>query len=156
MYDIQDNIAPHFEYCATLLIDMGDTQLSRLQIAQNRAMRVILQCDRRTKVKCMHQALQFLTIRQRLYYNMCIFIFKILNNMMPEHFSNRLRIVEGERKTRQTRDIVIEFQKTRSAQKSLFYEGVLMYNALPPEVKHCNRLEMFKRMLKEFVFNDVA
>lgn len=151
-------IAPHFEYCATLQIDMGDTQLSRLQKAQNRTMRVILQCDRRTKVKCMLQALQFMTIRQRLYYNMCIFIFKILNNMMSEQLSNRLRIV-GEMRDRQTRqagNIAIEFRRTRSAQKSLFYEGVLMYNALPAEIKQCDRLELFKRMLKEFVIIDVT
>jgi len=38
-------IAPHFEYCATLIINMGETQLSRLQKAQNRAMRVILHCE---------------------------------------------------------------------------------------------------------------
>lgn len=151
-------IAPHFEYCATLQIDMGDTQLSRLQKAQNRAMRVILQCDRRTKVKCMLQALQFMTIRQRLYYNMYIFIFKILNNMMPEQLSNRLRIVGEmrERQTRQAGNIAIEFRRTRSAQKSLFYEGVLMYNALPAEIKQCDRLELFKRMLKEFVIIDVT
>lgn len=144
-------IAPHFEYCATLLIDMGDTQLSRLQKAQNRAMRVILQCDRRAKVQWMLLTLQFMNIRQRLYYNMCIFIYKILNNMMPEQFSNRLRIIEEERETRQTGCIAIEFRKTRSAQKSLFYEGVIMYNALPPEIKQCSCLVSFKRMLKNFV-----
>lgn len=151
-------IAPHFEYCATLLINMGDTQLSKLQKAQNRAMRVILQCDRRTKIECMLQALQFMTVRQRLYYNMCIFIFKVLNNMLPEQLSNRLRIVgeERERQTRQAGDIAIEFRRTRSAQKSLFYEGLLMYNALPAEIKHCDRFEQFRRMLKEFVMNEVT
>jgi len=39
-------IAPHFEYCATLIINMGETQLNMLQKAQNRAMRVILHCDK--------------------------------------------------------------------------------------------------------------
>jgi len=150
-------IAPHFEYCATLLIDMGETQLSRLQKAQNRAMRVILHCDRCAKIEDMLKALQFMTIRQRLYYNMCTFIFKILNNMMPEQLCNRLRIVGdgSERQTRQTGDIAIEFRRTRSAQKSLFYEGVLMYNALPTEIKHCDRLKTFKRVVKEFVISEV-
>jgi len=44
------SVALYFEYCVTLLIDMGETQLNKLQKAQNRAMRVILQCDRYTKV----------------------------------------------------------------------------------------------------------
>ena len=151
-------IAPHFEYCATLLINMGETQISRLQKAQNRAMRVILQCDRRTKVENMLQALQFMAIRQRLYYNMCIFVFKIFKNMCPEHLRNRLRIVgdESAMQTRQAGNIAVEFRKTRSAQKSLFYEGVLMYNALPDEVKCCGSLDIFKRMVKEFVTTNVT
>ncbi|XP_076300562.1 uncharacterized protein LOC143218884 [Lasioglossum baleicum] len=69
---------------------------------------------------------KFMNIRQRLYYNVCIFIFKIVNNMMPMQLSNRLRIVGEARETRQAGDIVIEFRKTRSAQKSLFYEEPLL------------------------------
>lgn len=93
--------APHFEYCATLLINMGETQQDKLQIAQNRAMRVILQCDRYTKVEYMLQSLQFMSIRQRLYYNVCIFIFKILKNMLPSQLRNRIEIV-GNVSERQT------------------------------------------------------
>jgi len=46
-------------HCATLLIDMGETQLNKLQKVQNRAIRVILQCDICTKVDCMLQLLQY-------------------------------------------------------------------------------------------------
>lgn len=150
-------IAPHFEYCATLLINMGDTQLDRLQKAQNRAMRVILQCDIRTKIECMRQVLQFMSIKQRLHYNICIFIYKILRNRMPEYLRNRIEIVGGgsERQTRQAGDIVIQFRRTRSAQKSLFYEGVKMYNILPAEIKQCDRVEAFKRLLKEYIVTNV-
>jgi len=53
-------IAPHFEYCATLIINMDETQLGMLQRAQNRAMRVMLHCDKYIKIEYMLQALQFL------------------------------------------------------------------------------------------------
>ena len=95
---------------------MGETQLDKLQIAQNRAMRVILQCDRYTKVEYMLQTLQFMSgyvqvmsVRERLYYNICIFIFKILKNMLPNQLRNKLEIVgsDGERQTRQAGDIAI-------------------------------------------------
>lgn len=150
-------IAPHFEYCATMLMDMGETQLSKLQIAQNRAMRVILQCDRRTKVEHMLQALQFMSVKQRLYYNVCIFIFKTLNNLLPEQLKDKLQIVGNvrERQTRQAEDIVIQFRRTTSAQKSMFYEGVKMYNALPAEIRRCETIELFKRMLKEYIIMNV-
>jgi len=125
---------------------MGETQLNQLQIAQDRAMRVILHCDRYTKVERMRDALQFMSIKQRLYYNVCIFIFKILRNMLP--LRDRLEIIDSERETRQMGNIKIKFRKTKNAQNSMFYEGIKMYNALPIEIKNSERLESFKRILK--------
>jgi hypothetical protein len=150
-------IAPHFEYCATLLLGMGETQLNKLQIAQNRAMRVILQCNRFTKVEHMLQALQFMSIRQRLCYNVGVFIFKIVNNMASVALSNKIEIIgrECDRQTRQAGNIVITFRRTRSAQKSLFYEGIKMYNSLPTEIKQCEGIILFKRALKEYVVSNV-
>lgn len=40
---------------------MGETQLDKLQIVQNRAMRVVLQYDRYTKVQHVLQMLQFMS-----------------------------------------------------------------------------------------------
>ena len=58
--------------------------------------------------------------------------------------------------TRQAGDIVIEFKRTRSAQKSLYYEGVKMYNALPTEVSSCERIEQYKRMLKQYILSIIT
>ncbi|XP_025269746.1 uncharacterized protein LOC112639559 [Camponotus floridanus] len=96
-------IAPHFEYCAMLLIGMGETQITQLQKVQNRAMRVILQCDRYTKVDDMLEALQFMSI---------------LNGLLPTQLRNRLQIVgkECDRETRQAGSIELQFRNTIAAQ----------------------------------------
>lgn len=148
-------IVPHFEYCATIQTGMSEIQLTKLQVVQNRAMRVILRCDRHTKIDRMLQALQFMSIRQRLRYNVCIFIFKIIKGMLSEYIRNRLETVgdANERQSRQSENIVIPYRNTRSAQKSLFYEGVNMYNALPRDIKRCERLVTFKRMLKNYIIS---
>ena len=44
---------------------------------------------------------------------------------------------------RQAGNIVIEYRRTRSAQKSMYYEGVKIYIALPTEVKSCERIEQY-------------
>jgi hypothetical protein len=136
---------------------MGETQLNKLQVAQNQAMRIILQCNRYTKVEHMLQALQFMSVRQRLCYNVGVLIFKILNNLAPMMLSNRLEMVGRgcDRQTRQAGNIVIIFRRTRSAQKSLFYEGIKMFNSFPTEIKHCDRIESFKRLLKVYIVNNV-
>lgn len=100
----------------------------------------------------MLQALQFMSVRQRLYYNACIFIFKMVNRMLPEQLCNKIVLVGNvsDKRTRQSEDIVIQFRKTKSVQKSLFYIGIKMYNAIPPVLKQCDSLAVFKRKLKEY------
>ena len=92
-----------------------------------------MQCNRYTRVKFM--SVQFMSVRQRLYYNVCILIFKATNGLLPKELKNKLQIVGSRsgRVTRQAEDIVIEFRRTRSAQKIMYYEGVIMYNALSTE-----------------------
>lgn len=117
--------------------------------------RVILQCNRYTKIEHMLQALQFMSIKQRLHYNVCIFIFKILHNLAPKDLRNRLEIISREdgRKTRQDGTIGIKLCRTRSAQKSLYYEGVKLYNALPAEIRNCDKNDEFKRILKNHIYS---
>src|SRR5436190_1383537 len=134
---------------------MGETQLSKLQVAQNRAMRVILQCKRSTEVECMLQALQFMSVKQRLFYNTCLFVFKMSKGMLTEMLKDRTESVgeTSDRQTRQHMNIALQMRKTSNAQKSLFYEGVKMFNSLPRDVKNSALLPEFKRKLRDYVIN---
>jgi len=58
---------------------------------------------------------------------------------------------ENQRMTRQAGNIVPELRKTKSAQKSVFYKGVKMYNFLPANIKQSDKLETFKHELREYI-----
>jgi len=79
--------------------------------------------------------------------SLSLFIYKILNNMLPVVLRNKIEIVESDskRETRQVGNIVLEFRKTRNAQKSMFYEGVKINNSLPAIIKQCDEIQSFKR-----------
>jgi len=104
-----------------------------LQKVQNEAIRVILHCAKYTKIKHM---LQFMSIKQRLYYRVYVFIYKILNNILPVLLRDKFVVVgnEKQRRTRQAGNIVLQLRKSRSAQKSVFYEGIKMYNSLAASI----------------------
>jgi len=89
-----------------------------------------------------------MSVKQRLYHSVCIFIYKIPTGVLPVSLRNRIEIVgsESQRQTRQAGNIVLELRKTRNAQKSVFYEGVKMYNFLPLRMKQCDILKIFKRV----------
>jgi len=87
------------------------------------------------------QAPQFMSIKQSiLYYN--IFIYNTLINTLSVALRNRIEIVksDSEKQTRQAGNIVLGFQKTRSA--SMLCEGVKMYDSLPAMIKQCDRIEL--------------
>ena len=77
--------------------------------------------------------------------------------MAPEALRKKLIIVgrECDKITRQAGNIELSSRRTSSAQRSLFYEGVKMYNALPFEIKQCDRLLSYKRLLKVYVLSNV-
>jgi len=84
---------------------MGETRLGTLQRAQNRATRGILHRDGYIKI----EHVQFMSIKQRLHYSVCIFIYKILNNMLAVSLRNKIEIAgsERQRQTRQAGNIVL-------------------------------------------------
>jgi len=73
--------------------------------------------------------------------------------MLPVLVRNKFVILgnENQRLTKQAGNIVLELRKTRNAQKSVFYEGVKMYNSLPANIKQSDRLKTFKHQLKEYI-----
>jgi hypothetical protein len=68
-------ISPHLDYCSSILFLATEEYLNRMQIIQNRAMRIILRCH----VKTMLDNLECQSTKQRTL----VFIFKIKHNMGP-------------------------------------------------------------------------
>jgi hypothetical protein len=72
--------APRFSFSPTKRI------LNRLQVTQNRAMRLILSFHWRTHIRTMLDNLEW----QRIYMNTLVFIFKIKINMAPDYLASKL------------------------------------------------------------------
>ncbi|KAJ8945301.1 hypothetical protein NQ318_002758 [Aromia moschata] len=84
-------IQPHFDYCSSIVYLMDKNCKDQLQKLQNRAMRIILKCNRHTPIHLMLDALQWMPISLPLKYLTMIFIFKILNNLLPSYFNTKIR-----------------------------------------------------------------
>lgn len=44
-------ISPHIEYCSTILFNLNQNEICKIQKLQNKAMRIILKCNRYTPIK---------------------------------------------------------------------------------------------------------
>lgn len=146
-------VAPLFEYCSTVFLSVNETNLQYLQKLQNKGMRIILRCNYRARIKDMLEALQFMSVKERIEYNVCILVYKMINGQCPNYLVNRVEIMgkEMESKTRQRGNIYITKCKTREEQRTLLHDGFKMYNELPNEIKTERGLLGFKRAVAAYL-----
>lgn len=146
-------VAPHFYFCSTLLFLMNNTELDILQKKQNRALRIILACNRYTRISNMLELTNLLSVRQTVIYNSLIFIYKMVNHMLPEHLLNSCRFVRDvhAHNTRSNDCFYLDRVSSSFSQNSLFYKGLKYYNDLPKNVKNSNNLINFKKSCKLYI-----
>lgn len=146
-------IAPHFEYCASVLLLVGEGDMCRLQKLQNKAMRIILTCNRYTRVSLMLDALQWLSVRQRIYFNSLVLVYKIIKNKLPQYL-NRFILYNSEIHDYNTRimsNFRLPLNKKSSSQNSLFYKGLKMYNSMSYEARQSSSIHQFRKHCSQFV-----
>ena len=146
-------IAPHFEYCGTILYFINESDIATLQKLQNRAMRIILHCNRYTPIELMLDTLKFMSVKQRICYNTLLFIFKIKEGMFPKYLVDRIQYTRERHdyETRQRDNFYIPFRKKTFTQNYIYYNGLKMFNALPSDIKIIHNLNQFRRHIISYV-----
>lgn len=148
-------IAPHFDYCSTLLFVSQESAFDRLQKLQNRAMRAVLRCKKLTPVVNMLEALDWLSVRQRVYATTLAFIFKLKNGLLPQYLREMITFnaeMHGYH-TRSRNDFHLKNKTSASERNSIFHKGLILFNSLPVDLKGENSVMVFKRKLKQIVIN---
>lgn len=146
-------IAPHFDYCSSLLFLGDQSTFDRMQKIQNRAMRSVLQCKRLTPRITMLEALNWLSVKQRVYTNTMTFIHKLKVGKLPAYLREMVTYnseVHGY-ETRGRNDFHLTVKKSNNEMNSLFHKGLSVFNALPRDLKEERELTVFKRKLKAIV-----
>lgn len=111
-------IALLFENCLSLLLYLSNTDMLYLQKFQNKGMRITLRCNIRARIRDMLEALQFMSVKQRIIYYVCIFIHKVIIGKCPSYLKNQIKLVGIEEgvQTRQRGMLLINRCKTREEQ----------------------------------------
>lgn len=125
-------IAPHYDFCSTILFMLNESNLHSLQKLQNRAMRVILKRPRDSSVTQMLNETGLLTVKQRIHYNMLVFIYRAINELLPPYITSQLVRVEEIQPyaLRNNKAFRLPNLTSRAGQKSLWYNGIKSYNEM--------------------------
>ena len=127
--------------------------MNKLQIIQNRAMRIILKCDRYATINSMLNCLEFFTVKQFFIYQTFCFIYKIYNNMLPNYLQQNLIKIHTihNHDTRSKIKYVIKRVNKEATKKSVFIQGLKMFNELPENIKVIESIYTFKEKAKQYV-----
>lgn len=123
-------VAPHFDYCPSILFCLSDSRIKELQKIQNKYLRNILMVNRATSHKIMLDALCFQSVQQRLTSNVLKMLFKIENGLMPNYLKEILKKNKERIKYNTRRRSLYEvpnFTKNYT-QKSIFFKALKLYN----------------------------
>ena len=149
-------ILPHIDYCSTVWsTSLRKSDLARLQRIQNRAMRIILDCHPRTHITDMLDTLKWMSINQRLNFNLGIFLWKIVNDKVPPYLSNIFTPV-SQIHTHNTRSASSgRLHRNRTHTKTLSTTGSKFWNKIPQHVRDARSLYSFKRNLIPHIFSTI-
>lgn len=135
------------------MLNYSEKMINKIQKVQNRAMRLILGVNKYTHIKDMLEVLSWMNIKQKVIYNSCTLIHKVILNYKPNYLHKKIKKIDSKHKyeTEKKNNINVLSTRTHSAEKSLAYKGFNYYNRLPDEIKTENRINIFRRLLKEYI-----
>lgn len=123
-------VMSHFNYCASILFLLSDSQIDDMQKVINRYARLILKAEYLTPRIEMLEKLNWLSVKQTIYLNTILFIHRIAIGLSPLYLQQHMTKASEchQYPTRRNEEYQLKHLIKASSQNSLFYKGIKLYN----------------------------
>ncbi len=148
-------VLSQLDYCFPIWCSASTKDLNKLEVAQNKAARCVLQCSYRTNVTHMHEQLGWLTVTQRSSYVLLNLFRNIIVNKSPNFLycllsRHRCRNNYMTRHASEGR-FILPMANTNVLRKSVLFRAILEWNSLPLYIVLTDSKERYKFLLKQFL-----
>ena len=143
-------------YCSKIWGSTNKTQLQRVQKLQNFAARIALgNVNKYDRITPHINKLNWLKIENKYAFDICVYVFKILNKQLPSWLLTLPLVTEyNNRRTRQQYDLYIPPTRTIMGDRKMSVRGPRLWNSLPEEVKNAISIKTFKTNLKKHLIQN--
>ena len=131
------------------------THITRLQRIQNNAARLVLQKSKRQHVTPLLKQLHWLPIQISIDYKLATLAFRHFDGSLPQYLSSRLDIYQPSRSLRSSNDRLLRVPRWKLKSfgyRSFSYQGPVVWNSLPTDLKLSSSLSSLKSRLKTHLF----
>lgn len=144
-------VQSHIDTSGSTFFCLNLSQLSRIQLIQNRFMRSILRAESRRSISSMLEELKWMSIKQRVNWNCLKFIHKLQQGYGPNYLLSLLNTVGDNHHydTRQRENFYIDHANLVSTDKSIFRDGLRLFD----EVKLSYRREKEEKIVNLGFYN---
>ncbi len=154
---VRSLVLSHPEFCPVVWSSAAHVHLKKLQIAQNRAARLVLRCSFRANVSEMHNQLSWLTVEAKLKSRLLSFMHTVIMKNTPQFFGDKL-VYSGFCHGYVTRQVstgllVAPSPRTNFMMRTVLYRGVSAWNMLPTSIRQIKNRFSFKKSLKLKLMN---
>lgn len=148
-------IHPHLTYGNIIWGNNYDTVIGKIQILQNKSVRLIFKGPDHTNTSALYKKFNILNIRNIFKFQSSIFIFKHTNKLLPSfYYATEFFETPQSNSTRQLRNqnnLYLPFANTNRRLFTIKFSGPRIWNALPSQLKQINNINIFKINLKKFL-----
>lgn len=141
-------------YCLPIWGSAPKSYLSILQTLQNKCLKII-QCKHYRSPTIHLYSENLLSLHQKIVYENIFTIYKMDSSKLKcnEQLTRNLSVTGYS--TRSNSHIRLPYFTKKTSQKSLFYNGINLYNQIPNKIKLINNITTFKTELKKHIFETV-
>ena len=148
-------VTSRLDSCNSILYDLPEYSLSKLQRIQNTAARLVFKTKKSDHITPVLAALHWLPIKYIIVFKILLITFKALNGLAPNYICELLHQYQSIRSLRSsTRNLlsVPWTHNTTYGDRAFSVSAPKLWNSLPIEIRLSTSLNSFKMYLKTFLF----
>ena len=149
-------ISSRLDYCNSLYSGISQSSLSRLQLVQNAAARLLTGTRRRDHITPVLASLHWLPVRFRIQFKILLFVYKALNGLAPPYISELLSYPPTTRTLRSADRgtlAVPTSNKRLRGDRAFAVVGPTLWNNIPLAVRSAPSVDSFKTRLKTLLYS---
>jgi hypothetical protein len=142
----------------SLLFDISDYLLAKLQRVQNAAARLITRTKKRQSITPVLKQLHWLPGKSRIEYKMLLLVYRILQHQAPVYLTNLVSYHQPTRALRSTDAQLLSVPRSRLAtygDRAFSRAAPRLWNNLSLQLRMTTSEYYFKKQLKTYLFNQV-